>query len=184
MFVLITALVAGVVAGYAMGGRLRNVDQLRIRLPWLAIAALGLQFIAFSPLRDSLGDSGVIAVHFASYGLLVWFVILNRQRVGIVVAGSGLLMNLLAIALNGGYMPASRHALEVAGAEFTGATANNSSVIHAGTRLWFLGDVFAIPDGTILSNVFSVGDVLIIVGVAILIASAMRSAPTEVPAES
>ena len=184
MFVLIAALVAGLAAGYTMGGRLRNVDHLRIRLPWLALAALGLQFIAFSPLRDSLGDSGVVAVHFVSYGLLVWFVVVNRRRVGILVAGSGLLMNLLAIALNGGYMPASRHALEVAGEQFTGATANNSSVIHEGTRLWFLGDVFAIPDGTVLSNVFSVGDVLIIVGVAILIASAMRSAPTEVRAQS
>lgn len=184
MFVLIAALVAGVVAGYAMGGRLRNVDQLRIRLPWLAIAALGLQFIAFSPLRDSLGDSGVVAVHFASYGLLVWFVIVNRQRMGIVVAGAGLLMNLLAIALNGGYMPASRHALEVAGLQFSGATVNNSTVIHEGTRLRFLGDVFAIPDGTIAANVFSVGDVLIIAGVAILIATAMRTAPREVPAAS
>jgi hypothetical protein len=93
-------------------------------------------------------------------------------------------MNLLAIALNGGYMPASRHALEVAGEQFAGAAANNSTVIHEGTRLWFLGDVFAIPDGTILSNVFSVGDVLIIAGVAILIATAMRSAPREVPAAS
>lgn len=184
MFVLIAALAAGLAAGYAMGGRLRNIDRLRIRLPWLAIVALGLQFVAFSPLRGSLGDPGVVTLHFLSYGLLVWFVIVNRQRTGIVVGGAGLLMNLLAIALNGGYMPASRHALEVAGEQFAGATANNSTVIHEGTRLWFLGDVFAIPDGTILSNVFSVGDVLIIAGVAILIATAMRSAPREVPAAS
>jgi len=184
VFVLIAALAAGLVAGYAMGGRLRNIDRLRIRLPWLAIVALGLQLVAFSPARGSLGDPGVVAVHFVSYGLLVWFVIVNRQRTGIVVAGAGLLMNLLAIALNGGYMPASRHALGVAGQQFAGATANNSTVIHEGTRLWFLGDVFAIPDGIILANVFSVGDVFIIAGVAILIATAMRSAPREIPAAS
>jgi len=184
VFVLIAALAAGLVAGYAMGGRLRNIEQLRIRLPWLAIVALGLQLVAFSPVRGSLGDTGVIAVHFVSYGLLVWFVIVNRQRMGIVVAGAGLLMNLLAIALNGGFMPASRHALEVAGLQFSAATVNNSTVIHEGTRLWFLGDVFAIPDGTILANVFSVGDVLIIAGVAILIATAMLTAPREVPAAS
>jgi hypothetical protein len=184
VFVLIAALAAGLVAGYALGGRLRNIDRLRIRLPWLAIVALGLQLVAFSPARGSLGDAGVGVVHFVSYGLLVWFVIVNRQRTGIVVAGAGLLMNLLAIALNGGYMPASRHALEVAGVQFAGATANNSTVMHGGTRLWFLGDVFAVPDGTILANVFSVGDVLIIAGVAILIVTAMRTTPTEVPAAS
>ena len=182
MFVLIAALAAGLVAGYAMGGRLRNIDRMRIRLPWLAIAALGLQFVAFSSLRGSLGSTGVVALHLVSYALLVWFVIVNRQRVGVVVAGAGLLTNLLAITLNGGYMPASRHALDVAGVQFSGATMNNSTVIHAGTRLSFLGDVFAIPEGTILANVFSIGDVLIVVGVAILIATAMRTAPQEVPA--
>lgn len=184
MFVLIAALAAGLVAGYVMGGRLRNVEHLHIRLPWLAIVALGLQLVAFSPARGPLGDGGVVAVHFVSYGLLVWFVVANRRRVGIVVAGAGLLMNLLAIALNGGYMPASRSALEAAGEQFTGATANNSTVIHEGTRLWFLGDVFAIPDGTIAANVFSVGDVLIIIGVAIVIATAMRTVPKEVTAPS
>jgi hypothetical protein len=184
MFVLIAALMAGLVAGYAMGGRLRNIEQFHIRLPWLAIVALALQFVAFSPLRGSLGESGVVAIHFVSYALLVWFVIVNRQHAGIVVAGAGLLMNLLVIALNGGYMPASRDALEVSGEQYAGATANNSTVIHAGTRLWFLGDVFAIPDGTILANVFSIGDVLIIAGVAILIAAAMRTAPREAPAAS
>lgn len=184
MLVLIAALTAGLAAGYAMGGRLRNIERLRIHLPWLAIVALGLQFVAFSSLRGSLGSTGVVTLHLVSYGLLLWFVIVNRQRVGIVVAGAGLLANLLAITLNGGYMPASRHALDVAGVQFSGTTANNSTVIGAGTRLSFLGDVFAIPDGTILANVFSVGDVLIVVGVAILLASAMRTAPREVPAAS
>jgi hypothetical protein len=182
VLVLIAALTAGLVVGYAMGGRLRNIDRLHIRLPWVAIVALGLQFVAFSPLRGVLGSTGVITLHFVSYGLLLCFVIVNRHSLGIVVAGAGLLANLLAIALNGGYMPASRHALEVAGLQFSGATMNNSTVIHEGTRLSFLGDVFAIPDGTILANVFSIGDVLIVVGVAILIATAMRIAPQEVPA--
>jgi hypothetical protein len=35
------------------------------------------------------------------------------------------------------------------------------------TRLWFLGDVFAIPAGWPLANVFSVGDVLILLGAAV-----------------
>jgi lipoprotein signal peptidase len=184
VFVLIAALAAGLVAGYAMGGRLRNIDQLHFRLPWLAIVAFGLQLIAFSPLRGPLQNTGVVILHLVSYGLLVWFVIVNRRRMGVDVAGAGLLLNFAAIALNGGYMPASRHALAVAGEQFSGATANNSTIMHAGTRLWFLGDVFAIPDGSILTSVFSVGDVLIVVGVAILIAVAMRTAPVEVPAAS
>lgn len=177
MFVLVAALISGLVAGYALGGRLRNIDQLRLRLPWLAILALALQFVAFSPLRDVLTQNGVVFLHFGSYALLVWFVVVNRDRVGIVVAGAGMMLNLLAILANGGYMPASRRALEIAGELYGSDSANNSEIIHPGTHLSFLGDVFAFPDGTPLSNVFSVGDVLIIVGVAILIALAMRAGP-------
>jgi hypothetical protein len=33
-----------------------------------------------------------------------------------------------------------------------------------GARLWFLGDVFAIPASWPLANVFSVGDLLIAIG--------------------
>lgn len=184
MFVLIASLVAGVVAGYVVGGRLHNVEHLHLRLPWLAIVAIALQLIAFSRLRDTLGVNGVIALHFVSYGLLIWFVVVNRRYTGVVVAGAGMGLNFLAITLNGGYMPADRHALKVAGELYSGDTSNNSEIIHAGTRLPFLGDVFAFPDGSLLSNVFSVGDVLIIIGVAILIAVAMRSSPELAPQEA
>jgi hypothetical protein len=37
-----------------------------------------------------------------------------------------------------------------------------------------LTDVFAIPAGVPLANVFSIGDVLIGVGIAVVIAAAMR----------
>ncbi len=43
-------------------------------------------------------------------------------------------------------------------------TFTNSTLIHAGTALPFLGDVFALPRPIPLANVFSVGDVLIGVG--------------------
>ena len=53
--------------------------------------------------------------------------------------------------------------------------ANAAYVEHA--RLWFLGDVFAIPASWPLANVFSVGDVLIALGAAwAILATARRSA--------
>lgn len=42
----------------------------------------------------------------------------------------------------------------------------NSGPLEA-PRLWFLGDIFAIPSGFPLANVFSVGDVLILAGVGL-----------------
>jgi MFS family permease len=44
----------------------------------------------------------------------------------------------------------------------------NSGAV-ADPKLWFLGDVFALPAGFPMANVFSVGDVLIVVGAFILV---------------
>ena len=180
MLVLLVALVAGLVVGYALGGRLRNLESLDLRHAWLALAALALQLVIFSPLTERLGDA-VVPLHLVSYGMLLWFVVANRHRGGIVVAGVGTALNVAAIAANGGYMPASRSALERAGALYAGETANNSALMGEGTRLWFLGDVFAVPEWFVLANVFSVGDVLIAAGVAVLVAAGMRGHARQVP---
>ena len=45
-----------------------------------------------------------------------------------------------------------------------GTQFENSNVVH-GARLQWLGDVFAIPKGWPLANVFSVGDVVVVVAI-------------------
>jgi hypothetical protein len=65
-------------------------------------------------------------------------------------------------------MPASRAALVAAGrATHTSHFANSTAMPHA--HLAFLGDVFAWPHPLPLANVFSVGDVLLLIGAAMLI---------------
>jgi len=174
MLVLLAALAIGATAGYLSGGRLRNLEGLALVRPWLVLASLGLQVVAFSGAGAILGQPATVALHFLSYGLLVWFVVLNRGHLGVVIAGLGLGLNLVAIAANGGFMPASRAALDLAGVVYSGQTHNNSAVIGAGTRLGFLGDVFATPAWVPAANVFSVGDVLIVAGIASLMIVAMR----------
>lgn len=176
MLVLLTAFVLGVSAGYLSGGRLRNLDRLALRMPWLVLAALGLQIVAFSPVGAALGQTPTVVLHLTSYALLAWFVVLNRHRLGVTIAGLGLALNLVAIAANGGYMPAREKALATAGITYGGDTHNNSAVIGAGTHLSFLGDIFAVPSWLPAANVFSIGDLLIAGGVAALLASSMRGA--------
>ena len=50
--------------------------------------------------------------------------------------------------------------------------ANSAYVANA--RLWFLGDVFAVPASWPFANVFSIGDVLIAVGAAWAIVASTR----------
>jgi hypothetical protein len=76
----------------------------------------------------------------------------------------GAALNLLVISVNGGVMPASPSALAGAGLPVNEPGFQNSTAL-AEPRLAFLGDVFSLPASWPLSNVFSVGDVLIALGV-------------------
>jgi hypothetical protein len=116
----------------------------------------------------------VIALHIASYGLLLACVAVNLRRPPLMCLGAGLLSNAVTIVANGGYMPASRAALRLAGLPISIQPHNNSVLAGSHTHLAFLGDVFALPHAVPLANIFSVGDILIAVGVAWLIADAMR----------
>jgi hypothetical protein len=174
MLVLLTAIVVGAAAGYLSGGRLRNLADLTLTWQWTVLAALSLQIVAFSPLGAALGQPTTVILHLTSYALLAWFVVLNRRRPGLSIAGLGMGLNLVAIAANGGFMPASRTALAMAGIAYSGDTHNNSAVIGTHTHLRFLGDIFAVPSWMPAANVFSIGDLLIAAGVAALLAVSMR----------
>jgi hypothetical protein len=104
-----------------------------------------------------------VVIHLGSYGLAVVFCALNRHVpwIGVIAVGGGL--NLVAVAANGGVMPESSWATTVAGLVHRGAGFENSSVVDH-PRFAFLGDVLAIPKSLPLANVFSVGDVLLLVG--------------------
>jgi uncharacterized protein DUF5317 len=160
------ALVAVVV--WLTGGRLSALGALAVRRRAVIIGAVLLQLVilAIAPTRFPLGVAS--AVHLASYALAVWFLWANRRLPWLWVAAVGGLLNLAAIAANGGKMPASRTALRSAGLLGHGDGFTNSGfVAHA--RLAFLGDVFSIPKGYPFANVFSVGDVVLLVGAALLL---------------
>ena len=115
------------------------------------------------------GDSTVHRIlHLATYALAAACLIRNLDLRFVWLVGVGGLLNLIAIAANGGVMPASRGALETAGLDVkSGEFANSDYVEDA--HVGFLGDVFAIPDGWPGANVFSVGDVLMLLGVILAI---------------
>jgi hypothetical protein len=113
------------------------------------------------------------AFHLVSYLPLAAFFTLNRTTPGVLATGAGAALNLIAIAANGGTMPASASAVKAAGIPLRSAFENSAPVRDA--NLWFLGDIFAIPKSLPLANVFSVGDVLIVLGAAWFIHAASGS---------
>lgn len=153
-------------------GSLSALLDLRFRWPWLLAAAGALQLAAFAIPGDA--DAWRITAHVASFPVGLVFVWANRTIPGLWVIAVGAVLNGIAIAANGGVMPASESAVRTAGFEAGPGGFVNSDVL-ADPNLLFLGDVFATPASWPFSNVFSVGDVLIAVGAAYSIHATCRS---------
>jgi hypothetical protein len=78
------------------------------------------------------------------------------------------LANLVAIGANRGIMPASAVAMRAAGRVHQAAMFQNSTSLRH-PHLSFLGDNFSTPRTWPLANVFSVGDIVLVVGLALLL---------------
>jgi hypothetical protein len=169
---LAPAVLIGLVAGLLLGGRLSRLAELRLRAQWLFFAAIGLQLIAYPPfIAVRPGDGVATALQVVSYGCLVAVTLVNVRLTGMAIAGAGMLCNLAAILANGGHMPGLPSALAGAGLTYDGV--RNNSVRDAQPNLPWLVDRWAAPDWLPWGTVFSVGDVLLAVGVAVVIAAAM-----------
>lgn len=143
------------------GGKLSRIAQLELRAVWLLYLALAIQLVIIEVAPAGLAASDEL--HLATYALALLFLLANRSMPGVVLVALGALANTAAIAANGGVMPASEHALSVAGLNSPGEHFANSAAV-ADARLAFLGDIFAVPERFPLANVFSVGDVLLLIG--------------------
>jgi MFS family permease len=142
-------------------GELGRLGRVRFRAMSLLLVALGIQVALriFTGEPNALRELG----YLISYPLGFAFVVANRRISGLWLIAVGAGANLLVMAVNGGSMPASAHALAAAGLPPDPGAFSNSLVLGS-PRLLFLGDVFAIPRSLPLANVFSVGDILILLG--------------------
>jgi hypothetical protein len=171
MFILYAVLL-GLVAGRLMGGGMEGLAQLRLR--WSAAIAFGLaaQLALFAaPVAREVGELGP-ALYVASTILVTAAVLRNALIPGMPLVAAGAIANLLAVIANGGFMPASPDALAAAGR--AAPTVYSNTVVSSSPWFWPLTDIFALPSWMPLANVFSVGDVLIGLGIAVALILAMR----------
>jgi hypothetical protein len=147
-----------------LGGQASRLAAVRLRhVGWIA-GALAVQILIIEMLTGPVWL--LRGVHVLTYLAAGWFVLANRRVPGLLLIGVGAALNGVTIALNDGTLPARPGALRSAGIDLDpDGFVNTGALAHP--HLAWLGDVFAIPASMPLSNVFSVGDVLIILGTAI-----------------
>jgi hypothetical protein len=171
---ILYAIPIGIVAGLLLGGRLDRLADLRLRWAPLAVLGLVVQVALFAdPLSAAVGDAAP-AIYVASTAAVLAAVLRDVRVPGMAVIAIGAASNLAAILANGGFMPADPAAL--ASVVRLGSGYSNSVVV-ANPALRPLTDLYALPSAFPFANVFSVGDVLIGIGVAAIIVFAMRARP-------
>jgi hypothetical protein len=172
MFILY-AIPLGILAGFALGGRLRGLSTLEFRWAWVFVLGLAIQLVLFSEaVTERIGALGM-PIYVLSTLAVAGVIAANHRIRGMPIVLLGAVSNLAAIIANGGYMPASAEAMASLGRPVRGGYSNSSFVDDP--ALPWLTDIFALPSWLPATNVFSIGDVLIGLGVVVVVAAAMRS---------
>jgi hypothetical protein len=173
---LLYSIAAGLILGRLAGGRVRNLE--RVRLVWwqLALAGLAVQLVLFAgPVAERVGPEGP-AIYVASTLAVMVALLRNLAVPGLAVIAVGATLNLIPVLANGGAMPSAPEAwLALNGvAELPVSHFSNSVLIGPDTLFPFLGDVFVWPRPLPLANVFSIGDAVIAIGAMAFLVAAMR----------
>ena len=179
--ILALAVAVGLVIGLARyrGRALSRIAALPLRSPWLALLAVVFQLPL---LRAGAGFIDRIrvqqALFFLSYLSLLILVWRNWRLTGVRILGLGVICNLVVIAVNGGLMPIAPQTLTqinpgslpsqwLAGLHY--GYSKDIILLPEQTRLAMLSDQWVIPPPFPWPVAFSLGDVLIALGIVVLL---------------
>jgi len=124
---------------------------------------------------NRLNDIWAAVLLSASQLLLLIFVLRNIREAGMWILGLGFMLNMICMQANGGLMPVQpHHAAYLSGtselsdpSNIIGTRFGNSKDIvltQEETKLAFLGDRFTLPESIPYRVVFSLGDIVIGIG--------------------
>lgn len=174
MFILYS-LILGLIIGLILGGRPLALGELRIRWAPLIVVGFATQIVLFSDaVAARVGDLGP-ALYVGSTLMVGIAILRNISIPGIPLVLLGAASNMVAILANGGFMPTAPGAATALGKSAPVIYSNSAFVARPAFEP--LTDLFALPSWVPFANVFSIGDVLIGIGVVVLIATTMRRSP-------
>jgi len=179
--ILALAVVVGLIASLIRyrGCALERIAAISLRGAWLVLLALALQWPllrAPAGLREHVVVQQVLFL--ASHLLLLAFVGLNWRSTAVKIVGLGVLCNLIVIVANGGLMPITPETLAQINpgsslVQFPVGTHYGYSkdiiLPRQGTALWLLSDILVPPPPFPWPTAFSLGDLIIALGIVVLL---------------
>jgi len=177
---LIESVGTSVVVGKLRGGSFSNMKDANIEKWYFFVSGFFVEFTAVFMAEKGFTffRNNVLLVHLLSYTLLFIGLYFNRRTLGFKVIASGILLNFLVIMANGGQMPVSGEAMVGIGLVDNMTAIRDGHVIThtlmgSETALRYLGDIFVLPKPYPRPKIFSIGDVLMAVGVFLYIQEIM-----------
>jgi hypothetical protein len=158
------------IVGFLRKGNLKAMARLKLKWGWVFPLLLAIQFLIFAFQNDIkiLGQaSGYIYIVVYILGML--FLFMNRHHKGFTLILIGVFLNFLVMAVNGGRMPVSLEAAAVLDPEYLKALKEGLYAKHAilteSTKLGFLGDIIPLTDPYPRTQIISIGDVIMNIGI-------------------
>jgi hypothetical protein len=185
--ILLTAVVVGFILTYARAKLThRQLRSIELEIPWLVFFAVIPQWLLFQmpAVGKYIADDIVPIIMIGSQTLLLVFVLVNLKQPGVWALTLGLVMNLLAIVTNRGWMPISpetvRQILPTLPADFPLVDrrlglSKDWIIPTSEINLPWLADRFTLPGWIPYQVAFSIGDVFIAIGAFLLLWSLSSS---------
>jgi hypothetical protein len=176
-------IILSLIVGFIRGGSLKGLQRLNFKYGWVFPILLLFQVIIFYVQNDYAWIakwSGFSFMLVYIVGLL--FLWMNRSHAGMKLIVVGVLLNFIVMAVNGGRMPVSLEAAAVLDPSYVqalqqGLYAKHTMLIDS-TKLAFLGDIIPLTNPYPRTQVISIGDILMNIGIFMFIQHVMSVGKT------
>jgi len=191
---LIVPVVIATLAALLRGGSLRHLATVPVRGSGFIFASLAIQVLLYMPPFHS---SAVIvrwggAIYIGAHALALIGALRNWHLGGAArIATLGLALNTIVIVCNGGHMPVNAVAMrsvagdaevrQIADQRLYQRVYSNTLLAGPSSRLVALSDVIPVSLPGNYGNVYSIGDALLTIGVAVLAYRATRGLTADSP---
>ncbi|QDP41339.1 DUF5317 domain-containing protein [Radiobacillus deserti] len=189
---VIDGVILSVIVGFIRKGNLSKLTQPLFTWGWMFPLLLVIQLGVFY-FQNKISWIGQASgyVYIVVYVLGLVFLWVNRHQKGLALVMVGVFLNFLVMVTNGGRMPVSAEAAAILDPMYMEAIKNGFYAKHElltqTSSFPFLGDIIPIAPPYPRSQVISIGDVIMNIGIFLFIQDLMVSkdhAKTHIPCES
>jgi len=153
-----------------------GIKNKEVKAVYLMFIGFLIQLLIFNEkFSNSIFSSTTPIFYVVSLFILLKFLLLNLHYKGMLIAMIGFSLNLLVILGNKGFMPQNLAKLELVGAHANIAllqqygTFYNATIMSEKTHLNFLGDNITAHLLNSFVGVYSIGDIIILLGLCVFI---------------